>query len=66
MSEATIIVNGRQLSEPEAMTVRVALSSMNFDCGDDEHGKLMARAYRQNAQKVLRTIVERPVNQTGK
>jgi len=54
--EPTIIVNGRQLSEAEVMTVRVALSSMTFDCGDDEHGKRMATLYRENVHSVLQTM----------
>lgn len=59
--EANIIVNGRQLSEAESMTVRVALNSFSQEVnqgglGDDEHGKKMVELYTANANSVLNTI----------
>lgn len=50
MNEPTITINGKTLTENEAMTVRVAIESLSMElrangCGDDEHGKLMSATY---------------------
>jgi hypothetical protein len=62
MREATIVVNGRLLTQNEAMTLRVLLCSNlendSFDCGDDEHGQLMSKTYRDAVQSILRTILQ--------
>jgi hypothetical protein len=50
MSEPTVTINGTTLTSQQAMTVRVAVESFSSalkenGCGDDEHGKLMSKAY---------------------
>lgn len=57
MKEATIIINGWHLSEAEAMTLRVALASANFDCGDDRDGREMAGNYRRHAARIMALVV---------
>lgn len=57
MEEAVIVINGRRLTEAQAMTVRIALGSLMVDMkfaglGDDEHGRLMAEAYLLRASEV--------------
>lgn len=54
--EATIMVNGVQLTEAQALAVRVALNTFNPDAGDDEHGKALAAAYRERIAEVLNLI----------
>jgi len=62
MSEPTITMNGTTLTIGQAMTVRVALGSFLFDLkdglGDDEHGRAMAMAYRQNIADIFKMIVD--------
>lgn len=48
--EATIVINGRECSPGEAMTIRVALEAFATDLvtnglGDDEHGRKMTQSY---------------------
>jgi hypothetical protein len=59
--EATITVNGHLLSHGQAMTVRVALAAFVMDLtndglGDDEHGKLMVKAYQERAHEIFRMM----------
>lgn len=63
-TEPEIIVNGRKLSEAEAMAVRVAVSSKIWEfhdspdaLGTDDHGRTMVRLYLQNLRSVERTMV---------
>jgi len=64
MTEARIEINGRLLSEAQAMTVRTALTDLSFRMqhedalGDDEHGRRMVLAYRELATEVLRMMIE--------
>jgi hypothetical protein len=58
MTEAKIVINGVTLSVAQSMTLRVALSAWDRNCGDDEHGKLMAMAYTERTGELLRLIHE--------
>lgn len=57
-----IVIDGIPLSPAQAMTVRVALCSMQMQMaepdalGDDEHGRLMASAYSDRATEVLALV----------
>lgn len=56
--EATIVVNGQELTVGESMTVRVALSLFANDIsvnglGDDAHGKVMKGAYLRNVRRIM-------------
>lgn len=53
MTEPEIIINGVTLTPGQAMTLRVALTSADWDCGDDEHGVRMRQAYTARAREVL-------------
>ena len=57
--EPHIIINGQQLSDGEAMTIRVAVESMSMDLveeglGEDEIGKSLTKGYL-NSIKHIRT-----------
>lgn len=58
--EPTITINGHPINSAQAMAVRVAVSSFHTEMGapdalgDDEHGRLMAAAYRARLTEVLR------------
>lgn len=61
-SEASMVVNGRTLSQSESITIRVALTSylekINEDSlGDDEHGEIMKNLYSENITSILNTIL---------
>lgn len=64
MSEPTITINGRQLTEGQAMTVRVSLGSLLMDMqepdalGNDYHGHFMREAYIANIGEINRMIQE--------
>jgi len=56
--EPYIVINGAPLTEGQAMTLRVALSSFVMDLqdngmGDDEHGKRMKEAYLARAAEIF-------------
>jgi hypothetical protein len=56
--EPVITVNGKSLTQGQAMTIRVALNSFAMDLaenglGDDDHGKTMVKLYTQNASEIL-------------
>jgi len=62
--EPEIIINGRRLSDAEAMAVRVAVSSKVFDyhdnpdaLGTDDHGRTMVKLYLQNLRSVERAML---------
>lgn len=51
MKEPSMSINGHQLTDAQAMTIRVAIedfdaSLANDGLGDDEHGRNMVTAYR--------------------
>lgn len=59
--EATVIINGHELTEGQSMTLRVAVNSFVEDLkinglGDDEHGKAMTEAYRDRLVEIQRMI----------
>lgn len=58
--EPEIIINGQRLTPAQAMTVRVALSSFEPHCGDDEQGIAMAKAYTDRASEVFRIMLGKP------
>ena len=58
--EPQIVINGVQLTEAQAMTVRAAVVSFQSNqlsnpngLGDDEHGRAMATLYGSHASDVL-------------
>ena len=61
MTEAKIEINGQQLSEGEAITIRVALATFS-QClyenglGDDENGIGMVSAYQKNIVNILKKM----------
>jgi len=61
--EPDITINGIRLTEAQAMLVRVAVSSFDPDCGDDEHGSLMTKAYTGRMREVFLMMVGRPNEQ---
>lgn len=58
--EPEIIINGTKLTNAQAMAVRVAVSSFDADCGDDEHGKAMSKAYTERLGEVFRIMIGKP------
>jgi hypothetical protein len=61
VKEADIVINGINLSEGQAMTLRVAChdfySRMSTDgLGEDDMGKVMADAYLRQAASILRIM----------
>lgn len=57
MAEATIVINGQQLTDAQSMTLRVALETfaetlINEGLGCDEHGKRMASAYLHRIREI--------------
>ena len=64
MNEPTITINGHQLTEGQAMTVRVALGSLLMDMqepdalGKDYHGRFMRNAYIDNVVAINKIIQE--------
>lgn len=60
--EATIVINGKQLSFAEAMTVRVAVNMFQMQLSDDDFKSSMGAVgagYSQNLQSVFDKIVNR-------
>lgn len=68
MSEPDITINGRRLTQAQAMTVRVALSGLVLDLksgdslGDDEYGREMARLYLERLSEIFELIGGSPNN----
>ena len=61
MSEPLIVINGRWLSDSEALTVRVAIESLSTQLednflGDDERGKVITQGYRDNINSIRRKM----------
>lgn len=58
--EPTITINGEQLSDGMAMTIRVAVESFDMDLleglGDDDHGRTMTQLYRDNINRIRALI----------
>ncbi len=65
MTEPTIIIGDKMLTEGQSMTVRVALNNFLIELqdgdglGDDEHGRAMTAAYRDRIIEVLRMMQPR-------
>jgi len=57
MGEPEIIINGARLTDAQAMAIRVAISSFDYDCGDDDHGRAMTKAYTDRLNEVLRIMI---------
>ena len=55
--EPDITINGTRLTSAQAMAVRVAVSSFDADCGDDEHGKAMSKIYTDRLNEVFRIML---------
>lgn len=53
VDNAMVTINGLALTRGEVMTLRVALTSFDTDCGDDEHGKAMTKAYNMHRAMLL-------------
>ncbi|CAD2254740.1 hypothetical protein X12_001177 [Xanthomonas arboricola] len=61
MAEAKIVIEGTELINAQAMTVRLALDAFrdrqqNEGLGDDERGRGMSSAYATHADEVLDLI----------
>ncbi len=59
--EPKITINGVELTEAQAMTVRVALTSFDFSLtdgslGDDQHGKEMIGLYRERLRELYKVM----------
>jgi hypothetical protein len=54
--EPEITVNGCALTAAQSMVVRVALSSLDCECGGDAHGQEMEAMYKKNAAEVLKLM----------
>lgn len=55
--EPKITINGTQITDAMAMTIRVAVNSFAFDIsnnglGEDEHGKEMAKLYLKRVDEI--------------
>jgi hypothetical protein len=51
--EPTIVINGTELTSAQAMTVRVALSAADWDCGADELSQQLSAGYRARAREIF-------------
>jgi hypothetical protein len=51
--EPEIIINGVRLTEGQAMTLRVALSMAEWDCGEDDLGKQMTDGYKARTSEIF-------------
>jgi len=60
MEEPEITINGTKLTTAQAMAIRVAVSSFDVDCGDDEHGQAMNKAYTDRLNEVFRIMLGKP------
>lgn len=61
--EPEIIINGVTLTSAQAMTVRVALSAADWDCGNDDLGKQLSEGYKARAREVF--AIMRPAQTVG-
>lgn len=51
--EAVVTINGHTLSVGEAMTLRVAVTTFETFCGNDEFGKQLAAGYDTHKRTLL-------------
>ena len=63
--EPEITINGMRLTNAQAMAVRVAVSSFDADCGDDDHGRAMTKAYTERLNEVFRIMLGKPATVTN-
>ncbi|OUX87962.1 MAG: hypothetical protein CBB95_07615 [Alteromonas sp. TMED35] len=59
--EPIVIINGKALTEPQAMTVRAAIENFDADLkknglGDDAHGVEMTKLYRDRISEIRSLI----------
>lgn len=64
MKEASIVINGKILTEAEAMTVRVALESFSDSLnaeglGEDNTGKEISELYKSNIVNIRKKTILR-------
>lgn len=57
MTEASIVINGVELTDAQSMTVRVALGSFSIDLhenglGNDDHGRAMREGYLSRINEI--------------
>lgn len=57
MDEAEVIINGQKLTSAQSMALRVAATMFDAECGDDERGQAMKRAYLDRIREVLRIMI---------
>jgi hypothetical protein len=60
-NEASIIINGVVIPEPDSMTIRVAIEAMAMSLdaeglGDDDHGKVMTKLYTESIDRIRREM----------
>jgi hypothetical protein len=61
-NEPKITINGRELTEAQAMTIRVAVSAFLVEMSDDDalggdqHGIAMARAYWERCTELVKMM----------
>lgn len=64
MIEPKITINGTELSEGQAMSLRVAATAYFQELedpdsfGTDKHGRAMVRAYRERLAEILKMIIQ--------
>lgn len=58
--EPDIIINGRQLTKAQAMVVRVAVSCFDPDCGNDDPGMAISKAYHSRMIEVFMMMLRPP------
>ena len=64
MKEATVIVDGVELTQAQVMTMRVALSSFATDMtrpgvlGEDKHGEKMRALYLTHSREIEKMLVD--------
>ncbi len=56
--EAKVTINGKELTQGQVMTLRVACNSFSSDLaenslGDDDHGKTMTKLYKERLKELL-------------
>lgn len=64
MNEPTITINGQQLTEGQAMTIRVALETFAIDIsshglGEDAHGQIMRENYARIIGEIRALIAKK-------
>jgi hypothetical protein len=64
-TEPDVVINGYRLTPAQAMAVRVAVSSFDPDCGEDETGQAMTAAYGARLAEVLAIMLTKPIPSKG-